>query len=145
MSKRLDVLLALKALLTAAVPLTTVEGLDGNDAAPDRIPADGRIVIEAGDPGEPEIDLSPLTYNYAHAVPVTIEVGPGDGLTGEQRADAMLGAIADAIEADRFLGGLVDWLDAAAPATDDDQVEGAAVTRVAPITIVASYSTTRPL
>jgi hypothetical protein len=145
MTKRLQVLLAVKALIVRALPDADVQGLDSEDAAPDRIGPNGRAYIESGDPGEPEIDLSPLTYNYEHQIPVTLDGVAGNGLTAEQAVDAMVGSIADEIEADRFLGGLVTFLDATAPPGNDDYVEAASSTAGVSLTIVASYSTTRPL
>ena len=145
MSKRFEVLLAVKALLVTALPGVDVQGLDGMDAAPDRIGPNGRCTIEAGDPGRPEIDLCPPTYNYQHQIPVTIDGVAAGNQTPEQVVDAMLDLIAAAIEADRFLGGLVDYLDATAPPANDDYVPGAPVTGGAALTIVATYSTAHPL
>ena len=152
MTKRREVLDALKAMLVAALPSSvTVEGLDGADASPDRLLAGGRVLIEAGNPGEPEIDLSPPTYNYRHEIPVTVDAlavaatADAPAMTAEDAVDAILDLMSAAIEADRFLGGAVDYLDAYAPQSEDDYVDGAAVSRVAPFTIIATYSTSHPL
>lgn len=145
MSKRLDVLLAVKALVAAALPGADVLGLDGSDAAPDRVGPLGRVIVRSGDPGDPEMDLSPPVYHYEHAIPLEVIAYQTTALTSEQVVDQMLGQISAAIEANRFLGGLVDYLDAAAPPTDDDYSEAAAVPRRADAIITASYSTSHPL
>jgi hypothetical protein len=145
MSKRLDVLLAVKAMIAAALPLADVLGLDGSDASVGKIGAAGRVVIDSGDPGAPEVDLSPLTYWYQHMIPIDVGAYEGAGLSAEQVVDAMLRAIGAGISADRTLGGLCEWLDATAPTTEDLYVEGAKTARLGILMIVASYSTPNPL
>ncbi len=144
--KALDVPMAVKLLFTHALASTSfaVMGLDGEDAAPDRV-GDGRVLVEQGTPGTPDIDLSPVSYNYAHQIPVTIEAAAAYGLTGAQRIDAALALMSDAIVSDRFLGGLVDYLDATAPDSFDETEEGAPVIRVASVIVIATYSTPQPL
>ncbi|MGB5067021.1 MAG: acyl-CoA transferase, partial [Albidovulum sp.] len=50
-----------------------------------------------------------------------------------------------ALEADRTLGGLCDWVEPEAPASVDLPIEGAAALKAAVITIVLHYTTTGPL
>lgn len=145
MSKRLDVLAAVKALMAQALPYATVLGLDGQDAAPARVGQFGRVVVRSGDPGDPEIDLSPLTYNYQHQIPIEVAAYESGGRTSEEAVDDMLVAIGEAIEADRTLGGLVDWIDATAPTTEDIFTDGATPPKGADLLIVATYATTNPL
>ena len=68
-SKRETVLAAVKALVAAALPGAEVKR---NLAKAERIPPGGLVVIRDGDPGEPEVCLSPLTYLYSHRVPLEI-------------------------------------------------------------------------
>lgn len=145
MSKRLAVLIAAKGLIEEACPDADVIGLDGADAAAHRIPAGGRVIVGAGDLGDADITLSPLTYFYDHGIPV--EVLASD----EQTVDALLLAIGTAVEADRTLGGLCDWLDVTAAGTEDiasyDE-RGNLIARPArggSFMIMASYSTPNPL
>lgn len=60
-SKRETVLAAVKSLVAAALPGAEVKR---NLAKAERIPPGGLVVIRDGDPGEPEVSLSPLTYLY---------------------------------------------------------------------------------
>jgi hypothetical protein len=145
MSKRLQVLEAVKALIVAALPNAAVVGLDSEDEKPDAIPAGGLVAVYAGDPGEPEVDLSPVRYYYDHAIPIEVGAYTSASLTSEQVLDAMLGAIGAAVKADHTLGGLCDLLEARAPATDDFDAEGAVAGRWGAAEIVASYSTSDPL
>lgn len=145
MSKRLEVLLAVKAMVARALPDVEVLGLTGDDAAPERIGAHGRVIVRSGDPGEPAMDLSPPVYNYEHAIPIEVSAYATDAGSGEKIVDGMFALIAAAMEADRTLGGAVDYVDAAAPLTDDDETEGAAVLRTGSATLVVTYSTTHPL
>jgi len=145
MTKSLDVALAVKALFTSALPGVDMRGIDGEDAAPDRIGSNGLVTVEFGDPGKPEIDLCPVTYNYQHQIPVTVEAAPTDAMTAIQVVDAILDLMSAAIEGDRFLGGLVDYLDASAPPSNDDYVESSVTTSGAAIVVIATYSSSHPL
>ncbi len=146
MSKRLDVLLAVKRLIEQALPGARVLGLDGNEAAPTIIPATGMVVVRTGDPGEPEFTLSPLTYYYEHRIPIEVSALKSGALTSEQALDVMLTAIGQGVAEDRTLGGLCDWLDATSAATEDIYAEGSGhPPRGGDLMILASYSTLNPL
>lgn len=145
MSKRLDVLRAVKALVQAALPGAAVLGVEDDGDVPEQIPANGRVVIRAGDPGQPEIDLSPRAYIYTHEIPLEIGAYASSTQTREQVIDTMLGHIGAAILANRTLGGLVTDLDAYAPETDDIFIAGATPAREALPKLVAEYSTNSPL
>jgi hypothetical protein len=115
-SKRETVLGAVKALVAAALPGAD---LKRNLAKPERIPPGGLIVIRDGDPGEQDVTLSPISYLYAHRIPVEIVAFESATLTREEVLDGMLAAIGAAIVANRQPGGLVDWIEAEAPTSDD--------------------------
>lgn len=141
-SKREQVLDAIKALVAAALPNADVHR---NLAKPERIPPGGLAIVRDGDPGEPAVLLSPLTYVYEHRVPIEIATFASSMLTREQILDEMLAAIGAAIEADRTLGGLCDFIDAEAPAPNDAETAGSAVARWSDAAIIATYATTNPL
>jgi hypothetical protein len=134
------VTLALKALVAAALPGAMVTGFDADAEKPARIPAGGIVVGGRGDPGEPDVDLSPLSYNYTHRF--ALEIAAEDGAGGAP-LDTMLLALGAAIVADRHLGGLCQWLDVEAAEYLD--VTDAAVPSVnwALVPVIAEYSTTR--
>jgi len=140
-SKREQVLDAVVALITAAVPGAKVER---NLAKPERIPSGGLVIIRDGDPGEPEVTLSPLTYVFSHRIPIEVAVHQTSD-PREQELDAVLGRIGLEVAANRTLWGLCDFLEAEAPATADVETAGALPGRWADVTIVAVYGTPDPL
>jgi hypothetical protein len=91
-TKQLQVLQAVKALVSQALPGATIVGFDQDADKPTRIGPNGCAVGHPGEPGEPDVDLSPLAYNYSHRIPVEI-IGP-DGKGGSD-LDVLLGAVAD--------------------------------------------------
>ncbi len=147
MSKRLDVLAALKALIERTLPQAKVLGLDGHEAAPASVPEHGLVVVRTGDPGPPvQVTMSPVAYWWDHAIPLEVSAVRARDLTSEQALDVMLTAIDAALAADRSLGGLCDWIEPSAAATGDIYAEGGGMPpRGADITITASYSTPSPL
>ena len=58
---RETILTALHARLSA-LPATALRG----DVLPERLPPDGLVILRDGEPGEPQVTLSPLTYHYQH-------------------------------------------------------------------------------
>lgn len=145
MSRRLDVLAAIKTLVAGALPSADVIGVDNDAVAPTKLSPGGRVVIRSGDPGEPEVTLGVLTYSYTHRIPIELDAYPSDSMSREAVLDAMGTAIGTAVEADRTLGGLVEWLDVEAMTTDDIAVAGAQAVRSGDLAILADYTTTNPL
>jgi hypothetical protein len=141
-SRREEVIGALKALLAGALPNAEVKR---NLAKPERILPGGLVVIRDGDPGEPEVLLSPLTYVYSHRIPIEVAAYESASLSREQVLDEMLAAIGAAVRGDRTLGGLCDFVEVEAPVSDDAEALGAAPARFAEIAVVAVYGTADPL
>jgi hypothetical protein len=144
-SKRLDVLTAVCQLVAAALPSVDVLGIDNDAVAPTRLAPAGRAVVRSGDPGEPEMTLGVRSYSYSHRIPIELTGYPSGALSREEVLDAMAAAIGAAVEADRFLGGLVEFLDLEAMTTDDLAVSGAQAARTGDLAIVAEYTTSNPL
>ncbi|WP_287882878.1 MULTISPECIES: acyl-CoA transferase [Paracoccus] len=114
-----------------------------DEVLPERIPAAGLITLRDGEPGEPEVTLSPLRYHYQHRAELEVIVQAGTGRAST--FDVLITAIGTALAADRTLGGLCDWVEPEAPASVDLPVEGAAALKAAVITVVLHYTTTGPL
>ena len=110
---------------------------------PERIPAAGLIILRDGQPGEPEVTLSPLRYHYQHRAELEVVVQAPNGRATS--FDTLIAAIGAALEADRTLGGLCDWIEPEAPASVDLPVEGATALKAAVITVILHYTTTGPL
>lgn len=139
--KQIDVLTALQTMIEAALPGATVRGFGGDDATPETIGNAGAATGYPGDPGEPDICLSPRSYTYDHEIEIDVAAAgteTGAPLTG------MLTAIGLAVTADRHLGGLCDWLEAKAPVLRDRYDTGL-TPNWATVPIIATYTTSDPL
>ena len=137
-SMREQVLEALQAALAVTVP-ATAELFERNETLPSRIPAGGALILRDGDPGEPEVTLSPLTYHYQHRAEVDLLVEL-ESDTRDAVFDALAQAVGAALAADRTLGGLCDWAEGLAPAPLALAIEGAESMKAATITVVLHYS-----
>ena len=114
-----------------------------DEVLPERIPPAGLIILRDGQPGEPEVTLSPLRYHYQHRTELEVIVQAANNRA--TAFDTLIASIGTALEADRTLGGLCDWIETEAPASVDLPVEGAASLKAAVITVVLHYTTTGPL
>jgi len=135
-SKREQVLDAVLAVAVAALPDARV---GRNIGKPETIPADGFVNIRDGDPGEPDVTIGVLAYSYQHQVALEFAHPTQAGL------DNMLAAFGDAIEADRFLSGLAEWMEPQAPSTGDIEALGAETERWADLSLTVAYTTSNPL
>lgn len=137
-TNRETVLTALLARLQSLAALVLRD-----EVLPERTPAAGLIILRDGQPGEPEVTLSPLRFHYQHRAELEVVV---QASTGRASAfDSLIAAIGTALEADRTLGGLCDWVEPEAPASVDLPIEGAAALKAAVITVILHYTTTGPL
>ena len=135
---RESVLAALQARLQ---PLAALVLRD--EVLPERIPTAGLIILRDGQPGEPEVTLSPLRYHYQHRAELEVVVQTANGRA--TAFDTLIAAIGTTLETDRTLGGLCDWVEPEAPASFDLPIEGAAALKAAIITVVLHYTTNGPL
>jgi hypothetical protein len=138
LSLRETILVALHARLSA-LPATALRG----DVLPERVPAQGLLILRDGEPGEPEVTLSPLRYHYQHRAEIEAVVQRTNDR--DTAFDTLCASIGAAVAADRILGGLCDWVEAEAPQPVDLPVEGAAGLKAAVIPVVLHYSTADPL
>ena len=110
-----------------ALQSSTLQLLRG-EVLPERVPAAGLLILRDGEPGEPEVTLSPLRYHYQHRAEIEAVV---QGVDRDAAFDTLTASIGAAIAADRTLGGLCDWVEAEAPRPVDLPVEGAASLKAA--------------
>ena len=137
MSARETILTALHARLSM-LPATALRG----DVLPERIPTDGLLILRDGDPGDPEVTLSPLRYHYQHRAEIEAVV---QGPDRDADFDTLTASIGAALTEDRTLGGLCDWVEAETPQPVDLPVEGAASLKAAVIRVSLFYTTSDPL
>lgn len=116
-----------------------------NEPLPTKVPADGLIILRDGDPGEPEVTLSPTRYHYQHRAEIEALVQHGDPAQRDTALDALLETVAQALDGQTSLGGLVDYLHIETPDFLSETVEGAPTIKAAVVPIILEYSTSNPL
>ncbi len=94
MTKRETVLKALFAGMQS-LEATVLRG----GVLPERVPSGGLLVLRDGDPGTPEVTLSPLTYHYEHRAEIEVVVQDGGDRNGA--FDALIEALGLALNSDR--------------------------------------------
>lgn len=140
-TRREIVLAALHAVLVARFGGSATTVLRG-DVLPEEIPRGGLIILRDGNPGEPEVTMSPLRYHYEHRAEIEVMVQRVDMDT---HFDALLSSIGSAIEADRTLGGVCDWVEPDAPEPATLPIEGAINIKAGVVIVTLHYATSNPL
>ncbi len=134
----------LQALLAALQTVSAATVLRGA-ILPERIPTGGLLILRDGDPGTPEVTLSPLQYHYEHRAEIEVIVQGKTPAARDAAFDVLLAKLASAISTDRTLGGLCDWVEAEAPQPVDLPVEGAEALKAAIVPVILTYTTADPL
>ena len=137
-TKRETILQALHDVMLG-LPYSTVRG----GVLPERLPMSGLFILRDGEPGEPDVTMSPLTYHYEHKAEVEAIIQISDHL--DTNFDLMTSALGAAINGDRTLGGLCDWVEAKAPQPVDLPMEGVAHFKAAIIPVILHYAVGDPL
>lgn len=138
---RETILQALLAALQTAGDATILR----EEVLPERVPAGGLVILRNGDPGTPEVTLSPLTYHYEHRAEIEVIVQDKTPAARANAFDILVQSISTALAADRTLGGLCDWIEAQAPQPVDLPVEGGLALKAAIIPVILTYTTADPL
>ena len=112
-----------------------------NEVLPEKVPAEGLIILRDGDAGEPEVMLSPLSYYWEHHASLEVIVQAGETSQRDQILDALFQSIAACLETDPTLGGLCDRVTPLAPDTSSVVIEGAANIKAAIVPIELIYTT----
>ena len=135
---------ALKALLAA------LQGIDGVEVyrettLPQEVPPAGMLVLRDGAPGDPvDVEVSPPAYSFEHRADVEAFVPPDD--QGRHTdLDALLQKVHAAVDADRTLGGAVEYAEFQGAQTEDFGVEGAPPFKAAIAAVTLAYTTGDPL
>ena len=116
-----------------------------NEQLPTKVPSEGLFIMRDGDPGEPEVTLSPPRYHYQHRVEIEALVQHAEQAQRDQALDDLLSLLAQALDGQTSLGGLVDYLHIETPEFLSETVEGAPTIKAAVVPIILEYSTTNPL
>lgn len=139
MSPREAILEALRLLLSGIPGARVLR----NEPLPGRIPASGMVILRDGDPGQPEVTLSPLRYHYEHRAGIDVLILKAVGR--DAAFDVLTSTIGVRIAADRTLGGLCDWCEAEAPEPVEIVAEGGEPIKAATVAVTLTYSTASPL
>ncbi len=139
MTQRETILSALADLLRTVPHVPVLRG----EVLPERVPAAGLMILRDGNPGEPGVTLSPLTWHYQHRAELEVVVQANAGR--DAAFGQLIAQIGAALSAHRTLLGLCDWVEAEAPEPVDLPIEGAASLKAAIIPVILHYSTADPL
>ncbi len=113
------------------------------DVLPERVPAEGLLILRDGEPGETEVTLSPLRYHYQHRAEIEAVV---QGAARDIAFDTLTASIGSALAADRTLGGLCDWVEGGGAAPRSIcRSRARPVLKAAVIPVVLHCSTADPL
>ena len=137
------VLQALFAVLNTGKPLGSV--LQRNSVLPERVPAAGIAILRDGEPGEPEVLLSPTLYIYEHRADLELVVDLATPALRDAAFDAWKTAVGSVLASNRSLGGLCDYVQGEVPSPVDIAGEGSDGMKAATLGILLTYQTSDPL
>ncbi len=98
-----ETILAALHVWLSALPVTVLRG----EVLPERGPAESLLILRDGEPGEPEVTLSPLRYHYQHRAEMVVQ-----GAARDTAFDTLIASVGTVLAADRTLGGFCDWVEA---------------------------------
>ena len=135
---------ALNALLAL---LETIDGITVKRNEPETvtIPAGGLVSLRDGDPGEPDILLSPTTYAWEHVAEIVVQKQHVDARIRDRDIDVILQAIDIALDNDSTLGGTVEMARPGSPEIITEAVESAATIKAVLVPVILEYTTKTPL
>jgi hypothetical protein len=135
---------ALNALFgaLATMPGATVER---NSVVPERVPAGGLIILRDGSRSEVDLTISPRTWHWQHDAVVEVMVQDASSAGRAASLDDILLALEAVLEADRHLGGAVDWTEVTNLVTDDIAIPAGAALKGAVVTVSLLYDTSSVL
>ena len=116
-----------------------------NASLPERLSEHAMAVLHDGEMGEPEVSLSPLTYHWQHRVAIELFVADPDASERDKRMDGLLVELAALIEADRTLGGVIEYAEIGPPKFDELAPDGVSGIKACLLPVVLHYSSSGPL
>lgn len=141
MSRREAILSALHAQLAAALAVP----IRRNEALPERLGANGLVMLRDGEPGVPDVTLNPRHEFYSHRTEIEACVPRSASGGADALLDALLTAIGQALNLDPTLGGLAEHMEASAPVVSVLAVEGGAPILAARLEVRLDYLVSDPL
>ena len=136
---------AIGALFAVLGQLSLGATVKRNAALPERVSDQAMAILRDGEMGEPEVTLSPLTYHWQHQVAIELFVADPDAAVRDARMDGLLVELATLIEADRTVGGVIEYAEIGTPKFDELAPDGTGGIKACLLTVVLHYSSTGPL
>ena len=136
---------AIGALFAVLGQLSLGATVKRNAALPERVSDQAMAILRDGEMGEPEVSLSPLTYHWQHQVAIELFVADPDARARDARMDGFLVELATLIEADRTLGGVIEYAEIGPPKFDELAPDGTGGIKVCLLPVVLHYSGSGPL
>jgi hypothetical protein len=136
---------AIGALFAVLGQLSLGTTVKRNAALPERVSDHAMAILRDGEMGEPEVSLSPLTYHWQHQVAIELFVADADAAARDARMDGLLTELAGLIEADRNLGGVIEYADIGPPKFDELAPDGSSGIKACLLPVVLHYSSAGPL
>jgi hypothetical protein len=136
---------AIGALFAVLGQLSLGTTVKRNAALPERVSDHAMAILRDGEMGEPEVSLSPLTYHWRHQVAIELFVADRDASARDVRMDGLLTELAGLIEADRTLGGVVEYAEIGPPKFDELAPDGTSGIKACLLPVVLHYSSSGPL
>jgi len=91
------------------------------------------------------VSLSPLTYHWQHQVAIELFIADADVSVRDARMDGLLTELAGLIEADRTLGGVIEYVEIGPPKFDELAPDGSSGIKACLLPVVLHYSSSGPL
>ena len=136
---------AIGALFAVLGQLSLGATVRRNAALPERVSDQAMAILRDGEMGEPEVTLSPLTYHWQHHVAIELFVADPDAAVRDARMDGLLMELATLIEADRTLGGVIEYAEIGPPKFDELGPDGTSGIKACLLPVVLHYSSSGPL
>ena len=136
---------AIGALFAVLGQLSLGATVKRNAALPERVSDQAMAILRDGEMGEPEVSLSPMTYHWQHQVAIELFVADPDASARDARMDGLLVELATLIEADRTLGGVIEYAEIGPPKFDELAPDGTSGIKACLLPVVLHYSSTGPL
>ena len=136
---------AIGALFAVLGQLSLGTTVKRNAALPERVSDHAMAILRDGEMGEPEVSLSPLTYHWQHQVAIELFVADADAAARDARMDGLLTELAGLIEADRTLGGVIEYAEIGAPKFDELAPDGSSGIKACLLPVVLHYSSAGPM
>jgi hypothetical protein len=140
-SRREQVLAQILQRLRAALSAT----VRCNEALPERVPAEGLVILRDGGPGEPDVMLNLRTEFYRHRIELEVLVTSVPDGGADAALDNLIEVIAAALAPNPWLSGLAENLRLGAPDVGALAIEGAVPILTARLNLTVEYLVDDPL